>query len=157
MKRLGAGSPRRSRRRLRSIRLVSGSAHTRSDTVVILRLRGRVDRKEVDGAVGTEVGTEIRDVGVDPDVAATSGDQGHELEGNMEEERVTPSAPNEQQLVLVDTPVPALGVYDMAERPVSAGDRPADDVFQRHSLAQLRQRSEGPLVDPGAHDADRVP
>ena len=136
---------------------MSGSAHTRSDTVVIPRLRGRVDREEVDGAVGTEVRTEIRDVGIDPAVAPAAGDHCHKLEGNMEDERMTPSAPNEQQRVLVGTPVRALRVYDMAERPVSAGDRPAGDVFQRHSVAQLRQRSGDPLVDPGAHDADRVP
>lgn len=86
-------------------------------------------REEVDGAIGTKVGREVRDVGVDADVATTARDGCDELEGDMEEKRVTDSAPNEEPGVLVGTPVAILGGHDVAELPVSAGDCPAGDVF----------------------------
>ena len=91
-------------------------------------------QEEVDGAVGTQVRSEVRDVGVDPDVAAAARDRCHELEGNMEEERVTGPAANEEQRVLVGAPVAVLGGHDTAELSVSAGDRPAGDVVQWHGL-----------------------
>jgi hypothetical protein len=91
-------------------------------------------QEEVDGAVRTEVRREVRDVGVNADVAAAARDRCHELEGNMEEERLAGPAANEEQRVPVGAPVAVLGGHDTAELSVSAGDRPAGDVVQRHGL-----------------------
>ena len=83
--------------------------------------------------------SEVRDVGVDPNVAAAARDRRHEFDGNVEVERVTRPAADEEQPTLVVAPLAVLGGHDVAELSVTASNCPAGDVFEGNGVTELRQ------------------